>query len=140
MKKLFMLTVFLVLSSVIIGVGRTSAQEGIRLNSTPKTFQTFYAKFKRAVIRKDKKAVSALTRFPFEYGWDAGDEGTYTKAQFAENFDRIFGDTSGLFEQEDPIFFVENDTYNLTNEEDASHYIFEKKGRSYKFSAISVEP
>lgn len=81
-----------------------------------------------------------MTSFPFQYGWDAGDEGTYTRRQFLAKYQSILGDTQKLFAQRNPKFYVEGGSYTLTNEEDASHYSFEKRGGSYKFTSIMVEP
>ncbi len=140
MKKFTVLSVLFILLITVLGTATITAQKNQKLNSTPKAFQIFYGKFRTAVIKSDKKAVISLTRFPFEYGWDAGDEGTYSKIQFIKKYKDIFGGTNKLFAQKDPTFYVERGTFNLTNEEDASHYIFERSGTSYKFTAIIVEP
>lgn len=141
MKKLRSSIILLfVLGFVTLFSVSTSAQSSRKLSSTPKAFQTFYAKFKAAVAQKDKKAVAALTKFPFRYGWDAGDEGTYTRGQFLAKYNDIFGGTAKFFAQKNPTFYSENGSFSLTNEEDASHYLFEKRGSTYVFSAIMVEP
>jgi len=133
-------TSLIVLAVIVFGGASASAQKAVNLRSTPKAFQTFYAKFTRAVERKDKSAVAGLTRFPFKYGWDAGDEGTYTKPQWMKKFKDIFEGTGKLFEQKNPTFYVEGSQYNLTNEADASHYIFKKIGSRYWFTGMIVEP
>ncbi|MBV9243027.1 MAG: hypothetical protein JO314_13565, partial [Acidobacteria bacterium] len=81
-----------ILCGTILAIGAltASAQKSQRLRSTPRSFQTFYAKFKSAVLRNDKRSVASMTSFPFKYGWDAGDEGTYTRTQFIAKFTRIF--------------------------------------------------
>lgn len=136
MKKLILLTVlFLSLFAVI-----ANAQKSQKLNSTPKAFQTFYAKFRNAVVKGDKNLVASLTQFPFKYGFDAGDEGTFSKAQFIEKFDDIFGEERTIFEQKNPEFYSGAGTFDLTDEYDASHFIFKKKGASYKFTAYVAEP
>lgn len=122
------------------GVATADAQSGRKLTSTPKSFQAFYLKFKTAVARRDQNAVAALTKFPFRYGWDAGDEGTYTRRQFMSKFNLIFDGTAKLFAQKNPTFYVENGSYFLTNSSDASHYTFEKRGTTYAFAAMIVEP
>lgn len=129
------------LSWSLIAANHTTvnAQEK-RLNSTPKAFQTFYVKFRNAVIKGDKNIVASMTQFPFEYGFDAGDEGTFSKAQFIKKFDDFFGEERKIFAQKNPVFYFEARTYNLTDNDDASHYIFEKKGASYKFTAYAAEP
>ncbi len=140
MKKLILLTV-LFLSLFAVNDGETAnAQKNQRLNSTPKAFQKFYAKFRNAAVKGDKNTVASMTQFPFEYGFDAGDEGTFSKAQFIERFDNFFGEERKIFAQKNPVFYSEAGTYNLTDNDDASHYIFEKKGASYKFTAYVSEP
>jgi len=116
------------------------AQSEKRLTSTPKSFQIFYSKFRKAVLRHDKNAVASMTSFPFSYGWDAGDEGTYSRRQFLTKFNAIFRGTHGLFSRTDPKFDVDGNSLGLTNSADASHYTFEKKGSTYVFSSFIVEP
>jgi hypothetical protein len=117
-----------------------SAQTEKKLTSTPKEFQTFYAKFKSAVIRKDKQTVASMTVFPFKYGWDAGDEGTYTRSRFVTNFNRIFGNNKKIFRQANPSFTIDGKHLDLLDETDASHYGFVKTATGYKFVSIIVEP
>jgi len=140
MKKLILLTILFLSLFAFAGSGTVNAQKRLRLNSTPKAFQIFYAKFKNAVIKRDKKTVVSITQFPFRYGFDAGDEGTFSKAQFIEKFDNFFDEESDIFAQKNPEFYQKAGTYNLTDEFNASHYIFEKKGASYKFTAFIAEP
>ena len=126
----------------ILFAGATTAagQSDRKLTSTPKAFQTFFAAFKSAVIKGDKIAVASMTLFPFEYGWDAGDEGTYTKRQFMSKYQDIFQGTRKLFSQPNPTFFTEGGSYSLTNTADTSHYMFAKSGAKYYFKAFIVEP
>lgn len=137
MKKAVLLIV-LVWLMVAANSENTFAQEK-RLRSTPKAFQTFYAKFKSAMVKDDKTAVVSLTQFPFRYGFDAGDEGTFSKAQFTKRFKELFGNYKKLFSQNNPVFALDEGTFNLTSE-DATHFRFEKKGASYKFVAMISEP
>lgn len=116
------------------------AQQSTRLSSTPREFRVFFASFRSALLRGDKGQVAALTSFPFEYGWDAGDEGTYTRAQFVRRYNDIFAQTRKLFSQKDPTFYVSRGKYDLTNTDEAAHYLFEKKGGRYRFVAFIVEP
>jgi hypothetical protein len=138
MKLLTIAVLVLVVIAAQVGLAR--AQEQKTLTQTPREFQTFYAKFRGAVLKKDRKAVAALTSFPFEYGWDAGDEGTYTETEFIGKFDDIFGGAKKLFAQKNPKFYFHDDAYDLFNEEDASHYFFRKEGGTYKFISLIVEP
>ena len=139
--KILIISIVLFNSSIaMIGVGTVDGQTKRKLSSTPVAFQAFYAKFRAAVTKRDRNAVVSLTRFPFHYGWDAGDEGTYTRPQFFAKFNDIFRGTGKLFAQKDPTFYVENGSYGLTNEADASHYTFDKRGSVYKFNSFVVEP
>lgn len=140
MRSHFFSIVFLIAFFAFVSIANINGQTEKRLISTPKAFQTFFAKFKRATVNGDKKVVATMTSFPFRYGWDAGDEGTYDRAQFLANFDKIFGDARNLFRQKNPKFYIGDHSYGLTNEEDASHYRFEKRGSTYKLVAFVVEP
>ncbi len=110
-----------------------------RLSSAPKSFRSFYTNFKRAVERSDKTAVAGMTRFPFSYGYDAGDEGKYTRSQFVTNFKLIFGNPREFFAESNPRFGREDRTYYVYTE-DAAHLGFVKSGRTYKFVSYIVEP
>lgn len=138
MKKLVLLTILLGALFVVCGA-TTSAQKKQRLNQTPKTFQTFYNKFRSAVVKKDKTTVASLTEFPLKYGFDAGDEGTFTKPQFLERFDDVFGGDS-TFSQKNPVLEVTGDGYLLYVANEPTSYTFDKKGSSYKFTGYFVEP
>jgi len=142
MKKLILLTVLFFSLFAAGGSETSNAQKNQRLNSTPKAFRIFYAKFRNAVVKGDKNTVASLTQFPFKYGFDAGDEGTFSKAQFIKRFVDIFGGERKIFGQKNPIFYLysETGTFELTDSDDASHYTFEKKGASYKFKAYAAEP
>lgn len=130
-----------VMALVVLGfAGAVSAQRTQSLYATPKAFQIFYAKFRRAVVARDKNTVASLTRFPFKYGFDAGDEGTFSKAQFLKRFSEIFGTEPGIFARRSPSFNVDRGSFELYDESDASHYIFEKRGSGYQFTAYIAEP
>jgi hypothetical protein len=133
-------SLFLFIVTVAFFVQNSSAQTEKKLASTPKDFQTFYAKFKAAVVSKDKTIVASMTSFPFKYGWDAGDEGTYSRSRFLSNFNRIFGNNKKIFRQANPTFSVDGKSLDLMDEEDASHYGFVKTAAGYKFVSIIVEP
>ena len=140
MKKIILMSVLCLSLFAVNGVETARAQKKQRLNSTPKAFQIFYAKFRKAVVKDDKNLVASLTRFPFEYGFDAGSEGTFSKTQFLEEFDNIFDAESKIFAQKNPVFYVEAGTFNLTDTYAASLYSFEKKGASYKFTSFAAVP
>lgn len=137
MRKIVLLIVLVWL--IVAANGVTAVAQEKRLNSTPKAFQTFYAKFKSAMVKGDKTAVASLTQFPFRYGFDAGDEGTFSKAQFTKRFKELFGSYKKLFAQNNPVFALDEGTFNLTSD-DATHFRFEKKGATYKFVAMISEP
>lgn len=142
MRHHLLLSLLLVFVFAVNGGEVANAQGDQRLSTTPKAFQVFYAKFRKAVVARDKTTVASLSRFPFNYGYDAGDEGTYSRNQFLKNFNNIFGDAQGIafFKRTNPKFYVERGRFDLVDESDASHYIFEKQGAGYKFTAYLSEP
>jgi len=133
----------IVLFSMLFVVGsRTANAQKVQFGSAPKSFRVFFAKFRSAVERSDKKAVAAMTVFPFEYAIDTGGEGTMTKAQFIKDFKKIFGQSPKLFmEAEKKPRFSRGDegSYNISTEY-AEHFIFIKKGNTYKFTGYFAEP
>ncbi len=128
------------LSIVALTAAGVPAQKRQKLSATPKAFQTFYAKFRTAAAKGDKAAVAAMTRFPFIYGFDAGDEGTFTRSQFIQRFNDMFGGKRAFFSRRDPVLMNHGGAYTLTDESDASHYVFEKVGPGYRLKAFIVEP
>jgi hypothetical protein len=108
----------------------------VSLNHALPEFREFYGKFSTAILKRDRNAVAAMTKFPFKYGYDAGDEGTYTRAQFLRRFDLSDHD---VFRQKDPTLAFQNGSY-LISSEDAAHYTFDWDGKSYLFTAFMVEP
>jgi hypothetical protein len=132
----------LILAGVLFALshGAVFAQKTVRLNSTPKAFRTFFANFKNAVAKGNRQAVAAMTRFPFQWGFDAGDEGTWSRSQFIRNYDKVLTRREVFLTAKNPTFYAEGGTYNFTDESDASHYIFKKHGSTYKFTAYIVEP
>jgi hypothetical protein len=141
--KYVLLSVLVLFMFATIGSKVANAQRTQRVSATPKTFQAFYAKFRKAVIARDKVTVASLTRFPFDYGFDAGDEGTYTRRQFLKNFNNIFGtdaEAIAFFRRANPTVYPNGRKFDVLDDSDASHYIFEKRGASYQFTAYIVEP
>ncbi len=129
-----------VLMLVLAATEAAAAQSGVKLEKTPKTFQTFFAAFKAAVRRKQKATVASMTEFPFDYGFDAGDEGKYTRTQFIKNFTKIFGSEGPLFDAKNIEFRCDARECVLDDMSDASHFIFKKRGKSYKFATYLSEP
>jgi len=117
----------------------SNAQARRRLSSADKAFQVFFTKFRAAVARRNKSSVAALTLFPFKYGFDTGDEGTFSKAQFVARFNDMFGGQS-VFRQSNPLFYTSSGRFELVNEDDASHFVFRKVGGIYKFVSYMSEP
>ena len=137
----FILFGVLVLAHFFVFSGTASAQKEQRLNSSPKAFRTFFAKFRAAVEKSDKRQVSAMTRFPLKYGFDAGDEGTMTKTQFVKRFGEIFGDNPREFLPErNPLFSRGDGGSYIVSTDDAAHFIFVKRGTVFKLIAYLVEP
>ena len=128
-----MLTLFVVNNQSIIAKEK-------RLNSSPEAFRTFFSKFINAVESSDKTAVASMTVFPFHYGFDAGDEGKMSKAQFVKRFNEIFGRNPKKFMTEkNPMFRRDSGSY-IVSTEDAAHLIFVRDKSGFKFSAFMVEP
>ena len=90
---------------VINGGSPVSAQKSQKLSATPRAFQIFYAKFRKAVIARDKTTVASLTRFPLTYGFDAGDEGTFSRAEFLKRYNDIFGGERKVFSLRNPTLY-----------------------------------
>jgi len=134
LRGIFVLTLF------AIGFQSVDAQEK-RLDSSPKDFKTFFSKFRKAVEKNDKTSVASMTKFPFSYGFDAGDEGTMTKAQFIKKFGDIFGkNPKEFFTGDNPRFSKDEDGRYYISTEDASHLSFIKQGNGFKFVSYIVEP
>ncbi len=139
MKNIIFLIVF-VLTIFVVNNQTAIAQEK-RLSSSPQAFQTFFSRFKSAVEKSDKTAVAEMTRFPFKYGFDAGDEGTMSKAQFSKRFNEIFGKSPKQFMTEkNPLFSRGDNGSYVISTEDAAHLIFVRDKNGFKFSAYMVEP
>lgn len=134
MKKL------LIGMSLILIVSAAAMAQEKKLSSAPQSFRTFFATFKRAVERSDTTAVASMTRFPFSYGYDAGDEGTYSRAAFIRNFRKIFSKGDDFFTNRNPRFGRDDDGTYYISTEDAAHLGFVKTGRTYKFVSYIVEP
>ena len=108
-------------------VENISAQKTVRLSSTPSTFQVFYKKFTNAVNRGVGTEIAAMTSFPFKWGFDAGDEGVWTRQEFLKEYGKIFMPQPLVFKKKDPQFTVDGATYTLTDSDDASYFTFKKR-------------
>ncbi len=139
--KNFLFSIVFAAAIFVFGSQNAAAQAETRLNSSPKAFQTFFAKFMTAVRAGDKASVASMTRFPFEYGFDTGNEGRMTKAQFMKRFNEIFGRSPKRFLTEKNPLFTRGDrgSYVIMTD-DAANLTFVKSGASFKFTAFIVEP
>ena len=139
--KNFIFTIVFGLTLIVAGYQTANAQTEKRLDAAPRAFQTFFAKFKAAIEKSDKTTAAAMTRFPFSYGFDAGDEGAMTKAQFVKRFVDIFGKSPKRFlPEKNPLFSKGDDGSYVVSTEDAAHLTFVKSGNSFKFASFIVEP
>lgn len=139
MKKMLLLG--LLVGSLMLIAGREAAAQDQRLNSASADFRTFYSKFIAAVHRGDKAAVASMTSFPLIYGFDAGDEGKYTKKDFLKSgFRRMFGRVPRTFLKEKNPVVSENGTSYTVSTNDATHLIFTKGGKRFFFTDYLVEP
>lgn len=102
--RVLTLSVILFLGLGLLVAPNAYGQSERRLSATPKAFQLFFAKFKAAALKRDRDAVASMTKFPFEYGWDAGDEGTHTRRQFLAKFSVIFSEIDRLLVNAIPSF------------------------------------
>ena len=126
---------------VIAVVASTANAQQKRLNSAAAEFRTFYSKFIAAVHRGDKAAVARLTSFPLTYGFDAGDEGKYTRKEFfSTGFKRMFGRSPQRFLAErNPMVSGKGTSYTVSTR-DATHLVFTKGGNRWFFTDFIVEP
>src|SRR5688572_17158798 len=105
MKTRIIIAIVVVLTALSVAGQNAPEPMRERLNSAPKAFRTFFAKFRTAVEKNRKSEVTSMTRFPFAYAYDAGDEGTYSRAQFLKNYKHITGDFFGEYKMEkNPVF------------------------------------
>ena len=130
----------LAVSMMLVAAQASLAQEK-HLNSASAEFRSFYAKFIAAVHRGDKTAVAGMTSFPLTYGFDAGDEGKYTKSVFfSKGFTRMFGKAPAKFlTDKKPVVSKEGTSYTVSTK-DATHLVFTEGGNRYFFTAFLVEP
>jgi hypothetical protein len=112
-----------------------------RLSSAPRAFRTFFAKFRTAVEKNRKAEVASMTRFPFSYGYDSGDEGTYSRPQFLANYKHITNDFFGEYKMgRNPVFTKDKDGSFVISTESASHLSFVRSGNTFKFVSYYAEP
>lgn len=140
MKRRIFTAIIVILAALPIAAQYAPEPERDRLSSAPKSFRTFFAKFRSAVERRDKTQVASMTKFPFRYGYDAGDEGTYTRSQFLKNFTHVTGDFFGEYKMDKNPWFSKDGATYIISTESASHLSFKKSGNTFKFTSYIVEP
>lgn len=140
MLRRFTITILAALA-LSLATNSVFAQKTVHLSKTPASFRTFFKKFSAAVNKGDGAAIASMTSFPFEWGFDTGDEGKWTRTQFLKNFGKVFIPQPLAFKGGDPEFTVEGSSYGVTgNPDDASYFTFKKKGSTYKLISYIVEP
>lgn len=139
MKKVFVFG--LLAAAMMLFTASVSVAQEKRLNSASAEFRTFYAKFIAAVHRGDKTAVAGMTSFPLTYGFDAGDEGKYTRREYTrKGFTRMFGKAPARFlTEKNPIVSGGGTSYTVSTK-DATHLVFTKGGNRFFFTDYLVEP
>jgi hypothetical protein len=141
MKKRIIIAIVILLTALPIASQNLPEPVRDRLDSAPKAFRTFFAKFRTAVEKNRKTEVTSMTRFPFEYAYDAGDEGSYSRAQFLKNYKFVTGDFFGEYKMErNPVFSKSRDGEFVISTESASHLLFVRSGNTFKFVSYFVEP
>ena len=141
MKKRIFIAIVILLMALPVAAQYAPEPVNERLDSAPKAFRTFFAKFRRAVEKNRKAEVAAMTRFPFRYGYDAGDEGTYSRTQFLKNFKHVTASFFGEYRMEkNPVFSMDTDGSYIISTESASHLSFARSRNTFKFVAYIVEP
>ena len=139
MMKRSILLCTLAAAITFVAAFNAAAQEK-RLDSSPKVFQAFFARFLDRVHRNDRSSVAAMTSFPLRYGFDAGDEGTMTRKQFLKRFAEIFGESPNEFLiEKNPLFRQDGSSYTVSTE-DAAHMTFRRKGTGFFLKSYIVEP
>jgi len=141
MKTRIIVAIVILLTALPIAAQYAPEPKRDRLDSAPMAFRTFFAKFRNAVEKKDKTQVAAMTRFPFAYGYDAGDEGKYTRTQFLKHFKDVTGDFFGEYKMDKNPWFERGDDQSYTiSTESASHLTFIRSCSTFKFISYYVEP
>ena len=139
MKKVFAFA-SIAIAMMLFTASASVAQEK-RLNSASAEFRTFYSKFIAAVHRGDKTAVATMTSFPLIYGFNAGDEGKYTKTEYTrKGFTRMFGKAPARFLTEKNPVVSGGVTSFTVSTKDATHLVFTKGGKRFFFTDYLVEP
>lgn len=140
MKK-HILRIAFVLTILGIGFQTADAQKETRLDSSPKAFRTFFAKFRKAIEKNDMTSIAAMTRFPFKVFYDSGNEAMLTKSEFIERVNFTFDDEeSDFFIEDNPELVIGKDKEYVVITKKGRQLVFAKTRKSFKFVSHIVEP
>ena len=94
------------------------------------SFAPFWAQFKTAVASKNKEAIAAMTKFPFEYLSDR-----LTKADFMKKCDAIFSvKVQRCLPNAKPVKADDRDSYSVFC--GSTIFVFEKGTGGYQFTDV----
>ena len=94
------------------------------------SFAPFWAQFKTAVASKNKEAIAAMTKFPFEYLSDS-----LTKADFMKKCDAIFSaKVQRCLRDAKPVKADDRDSYSVFCGQ--TIFVFEKGNGGYQFTDV----
>jgi hypothetical protein len=94
------------------------------------SFAPFWAQFKAAVASKNKEAIAAMTKFPFEHFSDS-----LTKADFVKKCDAIFSaKVQKCFVNAKPVKADDRESYSVFCGQ--TIFVFEKGSNGYQFTDI----
>jgi hypothetical protein len=94
------------------------------------SFAPFWAQFKTAVANKNKEAIAAMTKFPFEHLSDS-----LTKADFMKKCDSIFSaKVQRCFRNAKPVKADDRDSYSVFCGQ--TIFVFEKGNGGYQFTDV----
>lgn len=140
MLRLSRIRAFLLVAMIAAAAPAVLGQREVRLSRAPAEFRTFYKKFVAAVNKRQVPTLASMASFPFKYGFDAGDEGVWTRKQFLAQAGDILEPLPKVFKSSDPKFTSSRTSYTLADPDNGSYYTFEKRGGVYKFISYIVEP
>ena len=94
------------------------------------SFAPFWAQFKTAVASKNKEAIAAMTKFPFEYLSDS-----LTKADFMKKCDAIFSaKVQRCLRNAKAVKADDRDSYSVFCGQ--TIFVFEKENGGYQFTDV----
>ena len=104
--------------------------KGAGITVDAKTFAPFWAQFKTAVANKNKEAIAAMTKFPFEYLSDS-----LTKADFIKKCDAIFSaKVQRCLRNAKAVKADDRDSYSVFCGQ--TIFVFEKGNGGYQFTDV----